>query len=57
MLLDNWLSYIIMGVVMLHLLIGFIWVIFKLSGRSAKKSFNSPGIGMKDQFEETNSSN
>ncbi len=38
MLKDNWLAYLIMGVVMLHLLLGFVWLIYKMNKKETTKA-------------------
>ncbi len=36
MLKDNWLAYLIMGVVLLHLVVGFVWLMIKLNMKTNK---------------------
>lgn len=36
MLKDNWLAYLIMGVVLLHLVVGFVWLMIKLNKKTNK---------------------
>jgi len=38
--MNNTIAYIIFGVVMLHLVLGFAWVIYKFSKKSDKKNEN-----------------
>jgi len=38
MLKDNWLAYLIMGVVMLHLMLGFVWLIYKINKKETSKT-------------------
>lgn len=36
MLKDNWLSILIMGVVMLHLIVGFTWLMIRMQHKTRK---------------------
>ncbi len=54
MLKDNWLAYLIMGVVLLHLVAGFVWLIYKMNRKENTKTNSTKNLN-EDQFDDNRS--